>query len=104
MQRSVEGTSSNRDAVGAVVTVSNGRRRWTAVRYGGGSYQSASDPRLHFGLGSEPETDPATVEVRWPAGRVDRYPKLRTNTGYHVREGDKEARPLTGYRPASARK
>ena len=48
----LEGTASNRDAVGARVTVAAGGRRQVAQRFGGGSYQSAGDPRLHFGLGS----------------------------------------------------
>ena len=48
----LEGTASNRDAVGArVVVIAEGRSDGRAWRFGGGSYQSAGDPRLHFGLG-----------------------------------------------------
>jgi hypothetical protein len=47
----LEGRSSNRDAVGAVVAVTSGARTWYADRFGGGGYQSAGDSRLHFGLG-----------------------------------------------------
>ena len=47
----LEGTRSNRDGVGAVVVVRCRRPRPVAARLGGGSYQSAGDPRLHFGLG-----------------------------------------------------
>src|SRR5262249_38955842 len=43
---SLEGTRSNRDAVGARVTITSGGRRRMSERTGGGSYQSASDPRL----------------------------------------------------------
>src|SRR5262249_39757329 len=43
----LEGTASNRDAVGAHVTIRAGGRRQVAQRIGGGSYQSAGDPRLH---------------------------------------------------------
>ena len=57
----LEGTKSNRDGVGAVVTVTAGGRRRRAWRYGGGSYQSSCDPRLHFGLGQDRI---ANVEVR----------------------------------------
>ncbi len=46
----LEGTRSNRDAIGARVTVFSGGRRRVAQRFGGGSYLSAADPRLHFGL------------------------------------------------------
>jgi hypothetical protein len=45
------GTRSNRDAHGARVTVTAGGRDQTRWRIGGGSYLSASGPRLHFGLG-----------------------------------------------------
>ena len=48
----LEGTESNRDGVGALVTVFTGRRQ-AAQRVGGGSYMSANDSRLHFGLGPD---------------------------------------------------
>src|SRR4029077_13804485 len=55
----LEGTSSNRDAVGTRVVVESGGRRQFAWRMGGGSYQSASDPRLHIGLGTADRVDAA---------------------------------------------
>jgi tetratricopeptide (TPR) repeat protein len=82
----LEGTRSNRDAVGARVTIEAGGRRQVADRFGGGSYQSASDPRLHFGLGSSTRVD--AVEVRWPAGRVDHLRDLPADHVYRIREGD----------------
>ena len=66
----LEGSESNRDAVGALVIVEAGGRRRIAPRHGGGSFQSAGDPRLHFGLGDAAMAD--AVEVRWPSGRTDR--------------------------------
>jgi hypothetical protein len=92
----LEGTASNRDAVGARVTVAAGGRRSVAQRFGGGSYLSSCDPRLHFGLGPTAAVD--AVEVRWPSGRLDRYNGLKADTGYHLREGDPTPRPLAGYR------
>ena len=53
--------------------VTAGGRHRRAWRYGGGSYQSASDPRLHFGLGQDRIEE---VEVRWPSGQVDRFGHL----------------------------
>ena len=85
----LEGTSSNRDAVGARVVVESGGRRQFAWRTGGGSYQSASDPRIHFGLGTADRVD--SVEVTWPSGRVDRYTGLQPGRGYRLREGDASA-------------
>ena len=46
----LEGVRSNRDGVGARVVVEAGDGRQSQQRFGGGSYQSAGDPRLHFGL------------------------------------------------------
>jgi hypothetical protein len=91
----LEGTRSNRDGVGARVVVTAGGRRQVAQRVGGGSYQSASEPRLHFGLGDCDRVE--SVEVRWPSGRVDRYEDLPAGTGYLLREGDPKARPLAGF-------
>ena len=91
----LEGTASNRDGVGAQVTVDSGGRRQVSQRFGGGSYQSAGAPRLHFGLGGSTRVD--ALEVRWPSGRVDRYAGLAADMGYHLREGDPEAKPLKGW-------
>jgi enediyne biosynthesis protein E4 len=82
---SVEGTQSNRDGVGARVTIVVAGRRFMSERIGGGSYQSASDPRLHFGLGMAEGVD--SIEVRWPSGRVDRHPALSGGREYRLREG-----------------
>ena len=67
----LEGTRSNRDGVGARVVVTTAQGRQVAQRLGGGSYLSACDGRLHFGLGAA--TSIQSVEVRWPSGRLDRW-------------------------------
>jgi hypothetical protein len=63
---------SGADALGALVEVlrAGGPRLVRRVRTDG-SYLSASDPRLLFGLGDRPAVD--HVEVRWPGGRVERF-------------------------------
>jgi tetratricopeptide (TPR) repeat protein len=91
----LEGTTSNRDAVGAIVSLHCDGRVRVAARLGGGSYQSAGDPRLHFGLGKSRQAD--RVDVRWPSGRVDRYRNLAADSGYLIREGDSSPRPLPGW-------
>ncbi len=89
------GTQSNRDAIGARVTVQAGGRLQSGWRIGGGSYLSASDPRLHFGLRSSKRVD--QVEIRWPSGRVDRHASLRADTGYLLTEGASQPRILNGF-------
>jgi thioredoxin-like negative regulator of GroEL len=98
---SLVGAASNRDAVGAVVTVRHGGAHQVAVRFGGGSYLSAGDPRLHFGLGASWSL--AAMEVRWPSGRVDTFAGLEADRGYALREGDPMARPLVGFRAQAPR-
>jgi enediyne biosynthesis protein E4 len=91
----LEGTSSNRDAVCARVTVMASTGIQVAVRFGGGSYLSSRDPRLHFGLGSADVAD--RVEVRWPSGKTDIYRGLTGDRGYKLTEGDATPRLLTGF-------
>jgi hypothetical protein len=57
----LRGTRSNRDGMGARVQV-NGQTRFATTA---GSYESANDKRLHFGLGP---MKTAKVEVFWPSG------------------------------------
>lgn len=71
------GTKSNRDGVGARVKVSAGDLVLYDQRKGGMSYQSAQDPRLHFGLGQHASVD--AVEVIWPSGTVTKLGGLRSD-------------------------
>jgi hypothetical protein len=91
----LQGTRSNRDGVGARVEVTAGGQTRIDTRFGGGSYLSAGDPRLHFGLASATKAD--RVEVVWPSGRRDRYEELPADTGYRLVEGDPTPRPLEGF-------
>ena len=50
------------------------------------SYCSASDRRVHFGLGRAPTAE--SVTVRWPSGRTDRFPALPADRSYVVTEGE----------------
>jgi hypothetical protein len=61
---------------------------------GGGSYQSASDPRLHFGLGEIDRVE--SVEVTWPTGKTERFRNLAVDRGYRLRESDDRPHPLPG--------
>ncbi|MGE3820466.1 MAG: FG-GAP-like repeat-containing protein [Isosphaeraceae bacterium] len=84
----LEGRESNRDGVGTVIAIDAGGRRQVARRSGGGSYLSAGDPRIHFGLGPIDRVE--SVEVRWPSGRVDHFRDLEAGHVYHLIEGADE--------------
>jgi len=60
------GHKSNRDGIGAQVKIVTALgNRWGTVTTSSG-YLSASDPRLHFGLGTESAVE--RIEIRWPSG------------------------------------
>jgi hypothetical protein len=79
------GTKSNRDAIGARVSVEAGGLTRTAEVQSGGSYLSHSDMRLHFGLGES--TKPNRVSVRWPSGLVEHFDNLEADRFLEIREG-----------------
>jgi tetratricopeptide (TPR) repeat protein len=91
----LEGVRSNRDGVGARVRALAAGRWQVSQRYGGGSYQSAGDQRLHLGLGDSAVVE--RLEVRWPSGREQSYTGLPADRGYLLREGDSEIKPLRGW-------
>ena len=81
----LEGTTSNRAAIGARVTVyAGGIARIAEVR-AGGSYISQNDLRLHFGLGSE--TRISKVEITWPNGKREELKDLAADAIYTIVEG-----------------
>jgi hypothetical protein len=83
----LQGTKNNRDAVGAKVTFHVGERTLVRHRKGGGSYLSASDPRLLVGLGAATKVD--RIEIRWPSGLVQQVGPLEADRGYRVIEGER---------------
>jgi enediyne biosynthesis protein E4 len=60
------GTKSNRDAIGAQVRISTSNGNQFATVSTASSYQSSSDKRVHFGLGTAESV--REVEIRWPSG------------------------------------
>ncbi|MEK6608376.1 MAG: CRTAC1 family protein [Myxococcota bacterium] len=70
------GTSSNRQGVGALVTVIIDGRTLTEPAVAGGSYLGSSDPRVHFGLGDAMFAD---LVVAWPSGIVQYLSDLQAD-------------------------
>jgi hypothetical protein len=79
------GTKSNRDGTGASLKLSNQGFVQIEQAKGGGSYMSASDPRIHFGLGKRTKVD--SLEITWPSGQVDRLTSLSPDRIIAVKEG-----------------
>jgi hypothetical protein len=80
------GTKSNRDGIGAKVTVilPDGSRQWRLV-HTGSSYCSQSDTALTFGLGAHQRVD--SIEVAWPSGQVDATGPVVANQVAFIQEG-----------------
>ncbi len=86
----LEGHRSNRDGIGARVTLTASGKRWTQEVRGGSSYLSSSDLRLHFGMGHAARFDhidvqwPSGAEESFPGGLADRFVKLEESKGSPV--------------------
>jgi hypothetical protein len=80
------GTTSNRDGIGARVTVvrANGASQWAMVKTGS-SYCSQSELPLTFGLGTDRAV--ARVEVAWPSGKKDIIPSPALGQTLTIVEG-----------------
>jgi hypothetical protein len=79
------GTKSNRDGVGSVLKLtSEGVVRVDQAK-GGTSYMSASDPRIHFGLGKRSKID--SLVITWPSGQVDKLTNVPVDAIIAVKEG-----------------
>jgi enediyne biosynthesis protein E4 len=75
----------SRDAYGATVAITVGSTRMHRDVQPAASYLSASDPRVHFGLGSEP--DASGVTVRWPGGEEEAFGTFSQGATYELRKG-----------------
>jgi len=67
----LEGTQSNRDGVGAMVTIETGGEKQLRLVSAGSGFASQNSARLYFGLNDKRQIDALTV--RWPSGRLDRF-------------------------------
>ena len=88
------GHKSNRDGFGARVEITSadpngGKENFTqyAEVRAGSSFESSSDPRLHFGLGSATTVD--SITVRWPSGQVDHLGPVAADQEIRIEEGQK---------------
>jgi hypothetical protein len=71
------GTKSNRDGLGARISVRAGFLVQLDEKKSGTSYLSHNDSRMHFGLGKRPKVD--EVIIKWPSGIIQRLKDLRVN-------------------------
>jgi hypothetical protein len=80
----LKGKRSNRQGIGAVVTLETELQRQVRESKAGDSYLSSGDPRIHFGIGKAREI--RRLEVRWPSGAVQVVPDARPGRYLTVEE------------------
>ena len=79
------GTRSNRDGFGARVELKAGGVTQNAEVRANSSFESASDPRLHFGLGAATRVE--SIVVHWPSGKADRLEGEAADQELVIEEG-----------------
>jgi enediyne biosynthesis protein E4 len=80
----LEGTRSNRSALGATVLVTAAGRTQARAVLSQSSYYSHDDLRLHFGLGDATRID--AIEVRWPSGERTRLTNVPVRQVVRIKE------------------
>lgn len=80
----LEGTTSNRSAIGAQVRVFwNGQQQVQEI-HGGSGFCAQNQRRVHFGLGKNPGID--RVEIRWPSGKIQTIRTPEVNKIHQIKE------------------
>ncbi len=79
------GSKSNRDGIGARITIRLAKRILVDEVRSGSSYDSNNDMRVHFGLGNVAKVD--SVQVRWPSGLVEHFDNLPADQIHNLKEG-----------------
>ena len=85
VQFKLTGTKSNRDAIGARITLTTGALKQIREIDGGNGYAGQSMKRAHFGIGKATKVD--AVEIRWPSGLVEKVSGVSINKINKVTEG-----------------
>ncbi len=93
----LEGTKSNRFAVGAQVRITAGGRTMLRFVNGGNGFASQSSYRVHCGLASQTTID--NLEIRWPSGAKQTFEKLGADCIYKIVEGNPKPSPFIAKAP-----
>jgi tetratricopeptide (TPR) repeat protein len=96
----LRGTKSNRDAIGAVVTLTTGEERQTRTLQAGSGFLSQHSKDVFFGLGAVKDSVHATI--RWPSALVQELHNLPINHRIWVEEGSEPSR-IEAFRMSAGR-
>ena len=82
----LQGTKSNRDAIGAKISVEIGKRRLVRWITGGASYLSSHDKRVVVGIPGNHSPETVDAEIRWPSGTIQRLSGLKLKHYHKITE------------------
>ena len=80
------GETSNRDGVGARISISSGGKKQYAQKVSSSGYLSTNDPRVHFGLDKNKAVD--TIEVIWPSGKIQKLENIKADQVITIKESE----------------
>ncbi len=86
----LRGTKSNRDAIGALITVETEAGKQTRTLQAGSGFLSQHSKEIFFGLGSA--SGPVKASIRWPSGLLQEFRDLPINHRIWVEEGSASTR------------
>jgi tetratricopeptide (TPR) repeat protein len=78
------GVVSERDAIGATITVRCGDETWVHQRLAGNGFECSNEPWIFLGLGKQTLID--SLEIRWPSGERSEFQNIPTNQRYRAIE------------------
>jgi hypothetical protein len=81
------GTRSNRDGIGARLTLKTTKGKLASIVKTGSSYCSQSELPLVFGLGAPEKDRVLSLEIAWPSGAKDSLTELQPNQSITIQEG-----------------
>jgi len=81
----LQGTHSNRDAIGTVVTLHSGSLTQTKFIQAGSGFLSQHTKTLHFGVGDV--TSPVAATIRWPSGGTQSFARIPVGHLIRIEEG-----------------
>jgi enediyne biosynthesis protein E4 len=96
----LEGTESNRDGIGAVVTIATDGSKQMRHAHIGSSYASQHTTRLYFGLKDAEQVD--SLMVRWPSGREEQFENIGANQLVRITEGSGTKQVTMAMKPIKA--
>jgi hypothetical protein len=98
------GTKSNRDGIGAKLTLKTSKGKSFSMVKTGSSYCSQNELPIVFGLGAPEEGKVVSVEIVWPSGQRDTIADVKPNQSIVIEEGKgiASAAPIVFSKPASS--